>query len=150
MRDDDGYFRFVDRLKDSIRRRGENISSCEVEQVLLSPSCVAERRGLPVPSELAEDEVMAAVVQRRAATLDPAALAEFCEPRLAYFAVPRYIEFVDALPTRRAAKCRSTSCASAASPRAPGIAKPRVTGSNDRRAHASPGIHAGIGIDPPS
>ncbi len=99
VREADGYFRFVDRMKDAIRRRGENISSFEVEQVLLSHPDVGNAAVFPVPSELAEDEVMAAVVRRAGSTLSERALAEFCAPRLARFAVPRFIEFVDELPT---------------------------------------------------
>jgi carnitine-CoA ligase len=95
----DGYFRFIDRLKDAIRRRGENISSFEVEQVLLSHPDIGNAAVFPVPAELAEDEVMAAVVRRPGSTLSERALYEFCRLRLAYFAVPRFIEFVDALPT---------------------------------------------------
>ena len=62
VRDEDGYFRFVDRLKDAIRRRGENISSYEVEQVLLSHPLIETAAVYPVKSEMAEDEVMAAIV----------------------------------------------------------------------------------------
>jgi crotonobetaine/carnitine-CoA ligase len=93
-----GYFRFIDRLKDAIRRRGENISSFEVEQVLLAHPAVELAAIFPVRSEMAEDEVMAAIVLRAGATLDPVDLMRFCEPRLAYFAVPRYVDFVDRLP----------------------------------------------------
>ncbi len=64
VRDADGHFRFIDRMKDVIRRRGENISSYEVEQVLLSHPDVAEAAAFPVRSELAEDEVMVAIVLR--------------------------------------------------------------------------------------
>jgi crotonobetaine/carnitine-CoA ligase len=64
VRDAAGYFRFIDRMKDAIRRRGENISSYEVEQVLLSHPDVAEAAAFPVQSELAEDEVMVAIVPR--------------------------------------------------------------------------------------
>src|SRR5579862_4248825 len=99
VQDRDGYFRFVDRLKDAIRRRGENISSFEVEQVLLSHPDVGQAAVFPVPSELAEDEVMAAIVRRPDSTLTESALCEFCRPRLARFAVPRFIAFVDMLPT---------------------------------------------------
>ncbi len=98
-RDADGFFTFLDRLKDAIRRRGENISSYEVEQVLLSHPAVAVAAVFPVKSELAEDEVMAAVVPREGAALDPVELVRFCEPRMAYFAVPRYLEFMAALPS---------------------------------------------------
>ena len=65
VREADGAFRFVDRLKDAIRRRGENISSYEVEQVLQGHPAVAAVAVYPVRSELAEDEVMAAVVAAR-------------------------------------------------------------------------------------
>jgi crotonobetaine/carnitine-CoA ligase len=104
IREADGYFRFVDRLKDAIRRRGENISSFEVEQVLLSHPDVGNAAVFPVPSELAEDEVMAAVVRRPGSRLTENALCDFCRPRLAAFAVPRFIEFVDALPTTESGK----------------------------------------------
>jgi crotonobetaine/carnitine-CoA ligase len=97
-RDADGSFHFLDRLKDAIRRRGENISSYEVEQVLLSNPAVASAAVFAVPSELAEDEVMAAIVRRPGSALTESALYEFCQPRLARFALPRFIEFVDALP----------------------------------------------------
>ena len=99
VREADGYFRFIDRLKDAIRRRGENISSFEVEQVLLSHPDVGNAAVFPVPSELAEDEVMAAIVRRPGGALTAGALCEFCRKRLAAFAVPRFIEFVDELPT---------------------------------------------------
>ncbi len=88
VRQSDGYFRFVDRLKDAIRRRGENISSFEVEQVLLSHPAVANAAAFPVRSPLAEDEVMAAVILHPGRQLTEAELIAFCEPRLPYFAVP--------------------------------------------------------------
>jgi crotonobetaine/carnitine-CoA ligase len=98
IRESDGYFRFVDRLKDAIRRRGENISSFEVEQVLLSHPAVANAAVFPVRSALAEDEVMAAIVAQPGGEPTPLDVVQFCEPRLPYFAVPRYLEFVDELP----------------------------------------------------
>jgi crotonobetaine/carnitine-CoA ligase len=98
VREADGAFRFVDRLKDAIRRRGENISSYEVEQVLQAHPAVAAVAVYPVRSELAEDEVMAAVVARDGAALDPAALVAFCRDRLPRFAIPRYVELLDDLP----------------------------------------------------
>jgi carnitine-CoA ligase len=98
IRDRDGYFKFVDRLKDAIRRRGENISSFEVEQVLLSHPEIATAAVFPVRSELAEDEVMAAIVRQSGSALGEVDLIRFCEPRMPYFAVPRFIEFCDALP----------------------------------------------------
>ena len=98
VREADGAFRFVDRLKDSIRRRGENISSYEVEQVLQSHPAVAAVAVYPVRSELAEDEVMAALVARSGETIDPVELARFCTTRLPYFAIPRFIDVVADLP----------------------------------------------------
>ncbi|MDM0044141.1 ATP-dependent acyl-CoA ligase [Variovorax dokdonensis] len=103
VREADGAFRFIDRMKDAIRRRGENISSFEVEQVLLSHARVATVAVYPVQSELAEDEVMAAViVQPGGAAADAQALASelaaWCESRLPYFAIPRFIDIVDDLP----------------------------------------------------
>ena len=99
IREADGYYRFVDRIKDAIRRRGENISSFEVEQVLLSHPAVAIAAAFPVRSSLAEDEVMVAVVTHPGQSLAALDLIKFCEPLLPYFAVPRYVEFVAALPT---------------------------------------------------
>ena len=98
VRDADGSFRFVDRIKDVIRRRGENISAFEVEQALHAHPDVAAAAAIPVPSELGEDEVMACVVVRDGVALEPAELVEFCDERLASFAVPRYVELVDSLP----------------------------------------------------
>jgi carnitine-CoA ligase len=98
VREGDGYYRFIDRMKDSIRRRGENISSYEVEKVLVSHPAVENAAVFPVRSELAEDEVMAAIVLRKGARLTHAALLDFCQPQMPYFAVPRFLEFVDELP----------------------------------------------------
>ena len=98
VRESDGYYRFMDRMKDAIRRRGENISSYEVEQVIVSHPEVENAAVFPVRSELAEDEVMAAVVLRAGAQLSAAVLLDFCQPRMPYFAVPRFLEFVEALP----------------------------------------------------
>ncbi len=98
VQDADGRFRFVDRLKDAIRRRGENISSYEVEQVLLSHPEIQVAAVYPVRSALAEDEVMAALVRKPGSRLDEMELMRFCEPRLPYFAVPSFLEFFDDLP----------------------------------------------------
>ncbi|MGA3400345.1 MAG: ATP-dependent acyl-CoA ligase [Acetobacteraceae bacterium] len=98
VREANGYYRFIDRMKDAIRRRGENVSSYEVEQVLLSHPDVAAAAAFPVRSELAEDEVMAAIVLRDGRSLTPAALAEYCKGRMPAFAIPRFIEFLATLP----------------------------------------------------
>jgi crotonobetaine/carnitine-CoA ligase len=99
VRDSDGYFQFIDRMKDAIRRRGENISSFEVEQVLVAHPSVQNAAVFPVQSELAEDEVMAAVILREGADLSAPELLDFCQPRMPYFAVPRFVKFVSELPT---------------------------------------------------
>jgi crotonobetaine/carnitine-CoA ligase len=98
LREADGQFRFLDRLKDAIRRRGENISSFEVEQVLISHPDIAAAAVFPVSSELAEDEVMAAILRKPGCALTALELLAFCEPRLPRFALPRFIEFVTELP----------------------------------------------------
>lgn len=96
--DTDGYFTFVDRMNDAIRRRGENISSYEVERVVNTHPDVLESAAYGVPSELSEEEVMVAIVPRPGAAPSPESLLQFCNDRMAHFAVPRYVRFVDALP----------------------------------------------------
>ncbi|GAA3677198.1 ATP-dependent acyl-CoA ligase [Arthrobacter ginkgonis] len=102
--DDDGWVRFVDRIKDVIRRRGENISSVEVEQVLREHPAVAEAAVYAVDSELGEDEVMAALVVR--GDLDFGELTDFCAPRLASYAIPRFLRIVTDLPQTENGKVR--------------------------------------------
>jgi crotonobetaine/carnitine-CoA ligase len=96
--DEEGYLYFVDRIKDYIRRRGENISSFEVERTINAHPKVAESAAISVKSELAEDEVKIVVVLKKGEKLTPEELLAFCEPRMPYFAVPRYVEFVESLP----------------------------------------------------
>ena len=108
-KDKDGYFYFVDRKKDAIRRRGENISSFEVEKVINKHSKVLESAVFAVPSELGEDEVKVNIVLRPGESLSPEELIEYCNEGMAYFAVPRFIEFVSELPktpTNRTEKYR--------------------------------------------
>jgi len=108
-RDDDGYYYFVDRKKDAIRRRGENISAYEVELVVNSHAAVLESAAIAVPSEVGEDEVMVCVVLRPGADLDPVDLIAHCEERMPYFSVPRFVDFRDELPktpTHRVEKYR--------------------------------------------
>jgi crotonobetaine/carnitine-CoA ligase len=97
-KDEDGFFYFVDRKKDALRRRGENISSFEVEKVINTHPRVLESAVFAVPSELGEDEVKANVVLKPGETLAPEDLIKHCDERMAYFAVPRYLEFVPELP----------------------------------------------------
>ncbi|MET3905149.1 AMP-binding protein [Arthrobacter sp. FW305-123] len=102
--DDDGWVRFVDRIKDVIRRRGENISSLEVEQVLRQHPAIQEAAVYAVDSELGEDEVMAALILRE--PVDFSELCQFCAPRLASFAIPRFFRTVDELPQTENGKVR--------------------------------------------
>ena len=107
--DEDGYLYFVDRKKDVVRRRGENISSQEVEDVIKRHPGVLDCAIIAVPSELGEEEVKAYVVPRvsqdtgpgnggAAVDLKPEDVVHWCAERLAYFKVPRYVEFRDDLP----------------------------------------------------
>lgn len=104
VRSEDGSYRFVDRIKESIRRRGENISSFEVEQGVLSHPAVATASAYPVASELAEDEVMVAIVLTEGMTLDFEDLIHHCAPQMPYFAVPRYIDIRSDLPRTESGK----------------------------------------------
>jgi crotonobetaine/carnitine-CoA ligase len=96
--DDDGYAYFVDRKKDAIRRRGENITSADVERAVNAHPSVLETAVIAVPSELGEDDVMACVVLQPGASVDLAELVGFLDERLPYFMVPRYFEILDELP----------------------------------------------------
>ena len=96
--DQDGNFFFVDRKKDAIRRRGENISSFEVEMAVARHPAVAEVAAHPVPSPLGEDDVKICVVLAPDGTVTAEELYEHCVAHMPRFALPRYIEFVEALP----------------------------------------------------
>lgn len=97
-KDDAGEYYFVDRTKDSIRRRGENISSFEVEAEILCHPDVLEAAVVGVSSPYSEDDVLAAIALSAGATLSPAGLIEFLIPRLPHFMVPRYIRIMGSLP----------------------------------------------------
>ncbi len=96
--DEDGFLYFVDRKKDVIRRRGENISSQEVEDVIKRHPSVLDCAVIAVPSELGEDEVKAYLTPRQPSQIDPEQIVRWCAENLAYFKVPRYIEVRDELP----------------------------------------------------
>ncbi len=96
--DDEGNLYFVDRKTDSLRRRGENISSWEVERELNKHPEVLESAVFGVPSELGEDDVMAVIVPQPDVTLTPEQIVEHARAHLAEFMVPRYIELRDHLP----------------------------------------------------
>lgn len=96
--DGDGYFFFIGRDKDVIRRRGENVSAFEVEEVLNQHPAVLEVAVIAVPSPLTEEEVKACVALRDGETLTPEQFMEFATSELPRFMVPRYMEFYDGLP----------------------------------------------------
>jgi Acyl-CoA synthetases (AMP-forming)/AMP-acid ligases II len=106
--DKNGYLFFLDRIKDAIRRRGENISSFEVERVLNACPHVAESAVIPVPSELAEDEVKAVVVLKEPGSMSEEDLFRYAMDSMPYFMVPRYIEFRDSLPRTPTMKIKKT------------------------------------------
>lgn len=96
--DANGEFFFVDRMKDAIRRRGENISSFEVEAEICAHPAIREAAAVAVASEVAEDEVLVAVSLGANQCLDPAELIAFLRPRMAHFMIPRYVRILDDLP----------------------------------------------------
>lgn len=107
-RDEEGWYYFVDRLKDALRRRGENISSFEIEQALLSHDMIQEVAaiGVPADQEAGEDEVMVFVVPTSRGHLTAESVWEYSERQLPDFAIPRYIEIVDSLPKTPSEKVR--------------------------------------------
>lgn len=107
-RQPDGWFRFVDRKKDYVRRRGENVSSWEVEQALMSHPEVQEAAAFGVPSEVSEDDVMVSVVVHQGERTAPHELLEHCARNLPYYAVPRYVDIVDELPKNDLGKVLKT------------------------------------------
>jgi crotonobetaine/carnitine-CoA ligase len=102
-RDADGWYYFVDRLKDAIRRRGENISSYEIEQAVLEHPLVTECAAIAVPAdvEAGEDEVLIVVVMEG---ITPDEVLAWCRQRVPAFAVPRYVRVVEALPSTPSGK----------------------------------------------
>lgn len=98
--DKEGNFFFVDRIKDCIRRRGENISSYEIEKVIGEMTEVAEVAAVAVPSEIrgGEDEILACIVLKNGATLAHKTVLDFCAPKMPHFAVPRFVSFLSELP----------------------------------------------------
>jgi crotonobetaine/carnitine-CoA ligase len=106
--DEDGYYYFVDRVKDAIRRRGENISSFEVEVEVCAHPDVRECAAIAVPSEFSEDEVMVVVAPVPGKTINHEELATFLMGTMPYFMVPRYIRIMDELPKTPSAKVLKT------------------------------------------
>lgn len=113
--DADGYLFFVDRTKESIRRRGENISAYEVETAICRHPGIREAAAVPVPSELGEDDVMVWLV--REPGVEPVSYADlvgYCAGQMAYYMVPRYLEEIDALPKTPSEKIEKYKLAVAA------------------------------------
>ena len=104
--DERGYVWYIDRIKDTIRRRGENISSFEVEAVFLEHAAVKEAAAVAVAAEEGgEDEVLICLILEDGVEPPaPADLLDYAGPRMPYFAVPRYVEYVDEIPTTPTAK----------------------------------------------
>jgi carnitine-CoA ligase len=96
--DDDGHLYFVDRKKDCLRRRGENVSSMELERAILAHPAVAAVAVHAVPSELGEDDIKACIVLTRQQVPEIAEIFGFFKATLPYYAIPRYLEFLDELP----------------------------------------------------
>jgi crotonobetaine/carnitine-CoA ligase len=102
-RDENGWYFFVDRKKDSIRRRGENIAAWSIERAINRHDKVLESAAYGIKShqvgeDYAEDEVMVAVVLQPNKTMAPEELLDFVQDKLAYFQIPRFIDFVEELP----------------------------------------------------
>ena len=96
--DADDNLTYVDRVKDSLRRRGENVSSVEVEQTVMRHPAVLEAAAVGIPSDLGEDDILVVVTLRPGASMEYAELLDFCSARMPYFCVPRYLEVLDEIP----------------------------------------------------
>ena len=97
-KDVEGNFFFVDRLKDAVRRRGENVSSLEVESEVLGYDAVAEAAVVGIPSEFGDEDILVAVVAKRGKSVDPQKLIEYLIPLMPHYMVPRFIRTMDELP----------------------------------------------------
>ena len=97
-KDEDGYYTFISRKKDIIRRRGENISGAELDRVIGNHPDVAEVATIAVPADLGEDEILAAIVLKENVQTGAQEIQAWCAQHLSAMKVPRYIAFLDALP----------------------------------------------------
>jgi len=97
-KDADGHVYFLGRKKDAIRRRGENISAVEIEQILDSHPAVAKSAIIGLPSEVGEEDVWAIVQPLEGMSVEPGELWEFCRTRMEKYAVPRYVQIEESLP----------------------------------------------------
>lgn len=116
-RDDDGFFYFTGRMKERLRRRGENISAWELEQVINAHPKVLESAVIGVPSDLGEDDIKVFIRPGESETVSPEEIMSWCEDRLAYYQMPRYLEFIADFPRgptqriQKAALATSIDCA---------------------------------------
>lgn len=97
-RDEEGFFYYAGRKKESMRRRGENVSAWEIENVLNQHPLILDSAAHAVPSEVGEDDIKVVLVLQPGASLEPAELLDFCAGQMAYYAVPRYVEFRAEIP----------------------------------------------------
>lgn len=98
VKDEDGYYHYKDRKKDALRRRGENISSYEVERIINSHPAVLESAAVPVKTPESEDEVMVCLALKPGATLGAVELMDYIQDKMAYFMMPRYLRIMGQLP----------------------------------------------------
>ena len=127
--DDAGNLYFMGRLRDVMRVRGEHVSAFEVEEVISQVDGVLEVAAVAVPAELGGDDVKVVVVPRAGAHVDPQALIAHATEKLPRFAIPRYVEVVDALPKTETNKVRKNVLRES----------PFTPGTWDRMKAASPG-----------
>ena len=102
--DEDGFIRFVDRKKDAVRRRGENVSSQELEAAISMHPAIAEVAAHAVPSAATDDDIKVWLVLAAGTEVTPPELFAFFKERLPFFAVPRYVEIVPDLPRNAVAR----------------------------------------------
>jgi crotonobetaine/carnitine-CoA ligase len=106
--DDDGFLAFHGRLSDSIRRRGQNISAFEVEELVTSHPDVVEAAALGVPSDLTEEDVLVCVVRRHGSELGAEELVRHCRAHGPAYMAPRYVQFLTVLPKTPTEKIQKT------------------------------------------
>lgn len=118
--DAEGHLFFEGRKKDAIRRRGENISAWEIEEVVHAHPAVLEAVAVGVPSELTEEDVKVYAVLHAGAELDEEGLREYCSTRMARYMIPEYVEFIDEIPKTPTGKPEKYKLIAAATRSGPG------------------------------
>lgn len=96
--DEEGYVRVTGRIKDLVIRGGENISPCEIENLLLDHPAVLDAQVVGLPDDLMGEELCACIIVRPGSTLDTASFRAFCKGRIAQYKVPRYLMVTDRFP----------------------------------------------------